>query len=100
MLRFYLSWRPLRFVGTLWGLSAQLSHLSIAIHLATVVNVTLSIMYDSEVRAQIQRLARLRGDEADFGRLLTEENAEIKQRLKGDWGKLRQKRRPTKVLGR
>ena len=81
------------------GLSAQLSHLSIFLHLSAVSNETLSIMYDSEVRAQIHQLSRLRGEDADFERLLTEGNAEIKPRLKGDWEReLMRERRLTRVL--
>ena len=87
MLRFILVGDLLDARSPFGGLSAQLSHLSIALHLATVSNVTLSIMYDSEIRAQIQLLSRLRDADTDFERLLTEENAEIKQRLKSDWGR-------------
>ena len=87
MLRFILVGDLLDAWSSFGGLSAQLSHLSIALHLAKVANVTLAIMYDSEVRAQIQRLSRLRGEDADFERLLTEETVEIKQRLKSDWGR-------------
>ena len=83
MLRFILVGDLLDAWSPFGGLSAQLSHLSIALHLATVGNVTLAIMYDSEVCAQIQRLARLRYADTDFERILTEENVEIKQRLKG-----------------
>ena len=74
------------------GISSQLSHLSIVLHLATVGNATLAIIYDSELRAHIQRLARLRGEGADSARLLTEENTEIKQRLKRDCGKNKAKK--------
>ena len=97
MLRFVVVGDLLDAWSSFGGLSAQLSHLSIALHLATVGNVTLSIMYDSEVRAQIQRLARLRDEDTDFERLLTEENAEIKQRLKNDWGETRAKKAADKA---
>ena len=97
MLRFILVGDLLDAWSSFGGLSDQLGHLSIALHIATVANVTLSIMYDSEVRAQIQRLARLRDEDTDFERLLTEENAEIKQRLKNDWGKTKAKKAADKA---
>ena len=71
------------------GLSAQLSRLSIALHLAVTESATLAIMCDNEARALIQRLARVWGDDADFVKILTEENIDIKQRLKNEWGELR-----------
>ena len=49
-------------------------------------------MYDAELRAHIQRLARLRGEEADFGRLLTGGNSEVKQRIKNDWRRIKSKK--------
>ena len=55
-------------------------------------------MYESEVRAQIHRLGRLRGEGADFERHLTEGDAEITHRLKSDWGRLRTTRLPAKIL--
>ena len=54
-------------------------------------------MYDSEVRSQIQRLSRLRDEDADFERLLTEENVEIKHRLNGGWEKTKAKRAADKA---
>ena len=55
-------------------------------------------MYDSELRAHIQRLARLRGENTDFTRLLTEENTEIQQRLESDWEKNKAERHSVRVL--
>ena len=85
MLRFILVGDRLDAWSSFVGLIAQLSHLIIVLRLSTVGNVTLAIMYGSEVRAQIQRLSRLRDSDTDFERPLTEENAEIKLRLKGGW---------------
>ena len=61
------------------GHAAQLTHLSIARHIATAESVAISIMYVSDVRAQIRRLGRLMGG-SGFVRFLTEGDAEIKQR--------------------
>ena len=97
MLRFILVGDLLGAWSPFGGLSAQLSHLSIVLHLATVENATLAIMYDSEVRAQIQRPSRLRDEGADFERLLTEENVEIKQRLKADWGRTKARKAAEKT---
>lgn len=68
--------------SALGGLAAQLSHLRIVFRLAITENATLAIMYDVELRAHIQRIARVRDDDADFERPLTKGGAEIKHRIK------------------
>ena len=87
ILRFVLVGDLLDAWSAFGGLSAQLSHLSISLHLADTESGAVAIMYDAEVRALIQRLARLRGDDADFVKILTGGNGEIKQRLKNERGK-------------
>ena len=62
------------------------------LHLAVTESVTLSIMYDSEARTLIRRLSSLRDEDTDFAKILTEENGEIKLRLKNEWGKIKAKK--------
>ena len=69
------------------GLSAQLSLLSIVLHLAVVETANFAIAYDCELRARIQRLARKRDSKTDIIQMLTEENDEVKRYLKNDLGK-------------
>ena len=69
------------------GLSSQLSHLSIVLHLATTETASYAISYDLELRNMIARLARRRDAGCDFSKLLCEENEEIKRYLKVDLGK-------------
>ena len=91
-LRFILVGDLLGAWSTFGGISAQLSHLGIPRHLAITEHVTILITYDAERRAHIQRLARLRGDDTDFVRILNGEHDEIKQRLKIDRGKSKAKK--------
>ena len=60
--------------------------------MAVTESVPLAITYDTEIRALIQRLARLRGDGADFVKTLTEEDIAIKQRLENEWEKTKEQR--------
>ena len=69
------------------GLSAQISHLSIALHLGVTGNAAFAISYDSEVRQRLQRLARRRDSTVDFSKFLSEENDEAKRYLKSETGK-------------
>ena len=64
------------------GLAAQLSHISIALHLGIAENAAFAIAYDNELRNRIQRLARRRGAALDFGKLLIGENDEVKRYLR------------------
>ena len=69
-------------------MTAQLSHLSIALHLGVIENGAFAIAYDSEARNRTQRLARRRDATLDFGKLLSEENDEAERYLKSiDLGK-------------
>ena len=61
MLRFVFVGDVLDLWSAFGGPAAQLGHLSIVLRVETVGNATLSIIYDSELRAHIQRLARPRG---------------------------------------
>lgn len=88
-----LSRGSLRFLVRIWGgLSAELSHLSIGLHLDVTENATLPIAYDTGTRAHIHRLARLTGDDADVANIITGGHIEIKQRLKNEWGETKGKR--------
>ena len=69
------------------GLSAQLSHLSIVLHLGVIESAAFAISYDCELRNRIQRLARKRDSNVDFAKLLSEENEDVKRYLKSDLGK-------------
>ena len=71
------------------GLSAQLNHLSVALHLAVTENATLAIHYDRELRLHLQRLARSRDADVDFYQSLSEENTQIKRQVKTEMGKNR-----------
>ena len=73
--------------GSFGGLQAQFSHLSIVLHLAVVETAAFAIAYDMELRTKIQRMARKRDSTADFAKLLSEENEEIKRYLKESLGK-------------
>ena len=64
------------------GLAAQLSHISIALHLGIAENAAFAIAYDSDLRNRIQRLARRRDATLDFGKILSEENDEVKRYLR------------------
>ena len=69
------------------GLQAQFSHLSIVLHLAVTETASFAMAYDHELRQKIQRMARKRDSTVDFGKLLGEENEEIKRYLKESLGK-------------
>ena len=69
------------------GLSAQLSHLSVVLHLGVVENGSFAIAYDTEMRLRLQRLARRRDSSVDYAKFLSEENDEVKRYLKSDLGK-------------
>ena len=53
------------------GLSAQLAHLSIVLHLGVTENAAFAITYDCEMRHRLQRLARRRDDTVDFAKRLS-----------------------------
>ena len=69
------------------GLCAQLSLLSIVLHLAVVETANFAIAYDRELRSRIQRLARKRDTKTDIILMITEENDEVERYLKSDLGK-------------
>ena len=53
------------------GLSAQLNHLSVVLHLAVSENATLAIHYDRELRLHLQRLSRSRDAEVEYYQILS-----------------------------
>ena len=69
------------------GLSAQLCHLSVVLHLGVTENGAFAIAYDTEMRLRLQRLARRRDSSVNFAKFLSEENDEVKRYLKSDLGK-------------
>ena len=87
MLRFIFAGDLTDSWGSFGGIQAQFSHLSIVLHLAVVETATFAIAYDHELRQKLQRMARKRDSTADFAKLLSEENEEIKRYLKEGLGK-------------
>ena len=79
------------------GLSAQLSLLSIVLHLAVVETANFAIAYDQELRSRIQRLARKRDTKTDIILALAEENDEVERYLKCDLGKGEMLRVPASI---
>ena len=71
------------------GLSAQLCHLSVALHLGVAENAAFAIACDCEMRQRLQRMARRRDSSLDFAKFLSEENDEAGRYLKSDLGKSR-----------
>ena len=69
------------------GLSAQLRHLGVALHLGVTENAAFAFPYDCEMRQRLQRMARRRVSSLDFAKSLSEENDEAKRYLKSDLGK-------------
>ena len=64
--------------GSFGGLSAQFSHLSVALHLAVAGTSAFALANDHELRVKIQRMARKRDSPVCFTKLLSGENEEIK----------------------
>ena len=86
-LRFLLTGDMLDAWHSFGGLSAQLNHLSIVLHLAVVESVSYALSYDQELKAFAQRQARKRDTDTDFYRLFSEENDDIKRTIKTEWEK-------------
>ena len=60
------------------GLIAQLSHLSIALHLASTETAAYAIAYDNALRLLLQLLlTRRRSGDTEFDKLLCEENDDV-----------------------
>ena len=87
MLRFILTGDLCNAWEEFGGLSAQLCHLSVALHLGVAENGAFAIAYDTEMRLRLQSLARRRGSSVNFAKFLSEENDEAKRYLKSDLGK-------------
>ena len=78
------------------GLYAQLSHLSIGLHLGLTGNSASAISYDWEIRSRLQPFSRRCDAAVDFAKFPIEENEGEKRYLKSDVGK----GRPPQVLTR
>ena len=71
------------------GLAAQLSFLSIVLHLGVAENAAFAISYDHEVCLRAQRVARRRDQTVDYAKYLSGENEEVKRHIKADLARVR-----------
>ena len=61
------------------GLPAHFCTISVALHSSVVETAAFAIAYDAELRGRIQRLSRRRDTQADFAKMLSEENGDVKR---------------------
>ena len=73
---------------------SQLNLLSTALRLAVTESPSLAISYGYEPMQHLQMLSRKMGENTDFTKPLIEENTEIKQIIKTDWGRNKTKKEP------
>ena len=76
------------------GLAGQLNRLIIVLRLAVTENVTLSHIYDQELKQRAKRLDRVRGEEAYSTKLFSQENDEIERNKKLSGVRLSRRRIP------
>ena len=74
------------------GLAGQLNHLSIVLRLAVKGNLTLSLIYDQELKKHAHRLDRRLEGDVDSFQSFSQENDEIERNIKTEWGKTKSKK--------
>ena len=79
MIRFVIAGDICSALSNFGGLPAQFRMISVFLHLAVVETAACAIAYDAELRGRIQRLSRRRDTQADFAKMLSEENGDVKR---------------------